>query len=685
MKFRQVLLLLFAIGVFKCSFSQEANFGNITKEELSEEAYPLDSSASAAILYRDISIKFEYIPSDGFHVITYVHERVKIYSSDGFQYASVFENLYKTKNEMESFRNLKGYTYNLEGAEIVKSKLKGSDALTKTLNKYYDQKAFTMPNVKEGSVIEYQYRLDSPFSYSIDEIWLQHDIPIKKQEISVAVPEYYFFKPLMKGYLPINPTFSNSTGKIVWTGMSGANRGLVNNSNYTQRSLDYRVTTTRYSMKDVPALIEEPYVNDIDNYRAAINYELQYVQFPQSVRKDYTGSWENVIKTINSSDNFGRQLSASKYFREHLTGLLEGVNDRARELAIIFRHVQQHMNWNGYLGYYTDKGIKAAYEEQTGNIADINLMLIGLLREAGFETSPVLISTRDNGIPLFPTLEGFNYVVASVNLNGTEFFLDASNKYTRPNIIRTKALNWQGTKILDDGSILMTPVFPDNPSGEIHMMNISIKADGTVNGKVRKTYTDYRAFDFRDDKNSLSEDAYLEGLENDNQGMEITNYTIDNKEDPDKSIVENFEFQMEGQIQAASDKILFTPLLHQAMTTNPFRLDTREYPVDFTYPWQLKHIFNIRLPDGYQVSHLPQGLLLTLEGNMGSFSYRMKDMGNGTLQLVSDLSVNQAVIPAMYYPMLKEFYKSIVEKETEKVVLSKITSDEHTERTAGGR
>jgi hypothetical protein len=467
--------------------------------------------------------------------------------------------------------------------------------------------------------------------------------------------------------------------------MSGANRGLVNNGNYTQRSIDYRVTTTRYSMENVPALIEEPYVNDIGNYRAAINYELQYVKFPQSVRKDYTGSWENVIKTINSSDNFGRQLSASKYFREHLTGLLEGVNDRTRELAIIFRHVQQHMNWNGYLGYYTDKGIKAAYEEQTGNIADINLMLIGLLREAGFETSPVLISTRDNGIPLFPTLEGFNYVVASVILNGTEFFLDASNKYTSPNIIRTKALNWQGTKILDDGSILMTPVFPDNPSGEIHMMSISIKADGTVNGKVRKTYTDYRAFDFRNDKNSLSEDAYLEGLENDNQGMEITNYTIDNKEDPDKSIVENFEFQMEGQIQAAADKILFTPLLHQAMTTNPFRLDTREYPVDFTYPWQLKHIFNIRLPDGYRVSHLPQGLHLALEGNMGSFSYRIKDMGNGNLQLVSDLSVNHAIIPAVYYPMLKEFYKSIVEKETEKVVLSKITSDEHTERTEGGR
>jgi hypothetical protein len=85
------------------------------------------------------------------------------------------------------------------------------------------------------------------------------------------------------------------------------------------------------------------------------------------------------------------------------------------------------------------------------------------------------------------------------------------------------------------------------------------------------------------------------------------------------------------------------------------------------------------------VSHLPEGVHLALADNLGSFSYQIKDLGNGNLQLLSDLSVNQAVISAHYYPLLKEFYKSIVEKETEKVVLSKITSYEHTERAAGGR
>lgn len=685
MKISHVALMLLAGCSGICCFAQDADFGNVTKEELLDQTYPADPAASAVVLYRDISVKFEYRQSDGFHVVTHVHERIKIYNKEGFLYATVFENLYKSQSENESLTNLRGFTYNLEGDQIVKSKVKGSDSFTKSLNKYYDQVAFTMPNVREGSVIEYQYRLDSPFAYSIDEIKLQYDIPIKQQEVSVAVPEYYYFKPVIKGYLPVNPTFSNTTGKIVWVGNTGTNQGFVNNSNYTQRTKDYRVSTTRFSMKDVPALIEEPYVNDMDNYRAAINYELQYVQFPQSSRKDYTGSWESVVKTINASDHFGRQLSASRAFREQLKSLLEGVDDDARKMAVIFRHVQQHMNWNGYLGYNTDKGVKDAYKDQTGNIADINLMLIGLLREAGFNSRPVLISTRDNGIPLFPTLEGFNYVIAAVSLNGEEYFLDASNKYASPNIIPTRALNWHGTLIRDDGSIVRTPVLPASPSREIHMMNIDINTDGTIDGKVRKTYTDYKAFDFRNDKNSLGEDDYLEGLENENEGMAITNYSIDHKEDPGKAIVENFEFRMEGQVQSAPDRILFTPLLHQAISSNPFRLESREYPIDFTYPWQLKHLFTIRLPEGYRVSHLPEGIHLVLADNLGSFSYQLKDLGNGNLQLLSDLSINQAVVPATYYPMLKEFYKSIIEKETEKVVLSKITSDEHTERAAGGR
>jgi hypothetical protein len=94
--------------------------------------------------------------------------------------------------------SLKGVTYNLEGGKIVKSKIRGSDTFSKEFNKYYDQE-FTMPNIRVESIVEHQYRPDSPISYSIDEIYLQYDTPLLKVEIPFAIQEYYFFKTIKKG------------------------------------------------------------------------------------------------------------------------------------------------------------------------------------------------------------------------------------------------------------------------------------------------------------------------------------------------------------------------------------------------------------------------------------------------------------------------------------------------------
>jgi len=42
------------------------------------------------------------------------------------------------------------------------------------------------------------------------------------------------------------------------------------------------------------------------------------------------------------------------------------------------------------------------------------------------------------------------------------------------------------------------------------------------------------------------------------------------------------------------------------------------------------------------------------------------------IQLTVDVKINQAIIPVHEYGSIKELYKKIIEKETEKVVLSKV-------------
>ena len=680
-----VLLVLLSI-----SFSgnaQDFKFGKVSEEELKETFNPSDSSATATVLYRSKEIGFNYVQGAGFNVVTEVFERIKIYDKAGFDYATVSQSLYRNNNDIETVSGLKAYTYTLKNGKIEKSKMEKSAIFTTELNKYRNEEKFTLPNVKEGCVIEYQYRITSPFYYSIDEIALQYDIPIKQQEISISAPEYFVFKPNMKGYLAVNPKYSTKSDKINFTNKSRTTSGGgwgVTSTEYSSQSIDYKVNVTNYNMTNIPALKEEPFVNAMNNYRSSVNYELQYVKFPQQLQENYTTTWEDVIKKIYESDNFGGQLKSTRYFKDELEILRSKTSSATELMVAIFSHVQGHMNWNNIYGYYVDKGVKTAYKEQTGNIADINLMLTAMLQAAGLSASPVLVSTRSHGVPMSPTREGFNYVIASVEIDGNLILLDATNKYTRPNLLPTRALNWFGRKIQKDGSIILVDLFPKNLSEESVQLSINLKENGSIEGKVRLTNRDYNAYLFRNKYANSVEDDYLEKLENKNNGMEISDYSIKNKGSMGKPVSESYSFSLDNQADVVGDKIYFSPLFHLAMKENPFKLEKREYPIDFSFPWREKYTVNIAIPEGYKITSLPESANITMVDNIGGFQYQVLDNGTA-VQLRVDVKINQAVIPASYYNGLKELFKNIVEKQTEKVVLSKITSNGTTESSGKGR
>ncbi len=663
--------------------AQEVKFGKVSQAELAQETYPGDPSAPAAVLYKKMRLFYEYRQGLGFSLVTELHERVKIYNQDGFEYATVSERLYKDGRDREDVVSLKAFTYNLVDGKVEKNKLEKSGHFKTGLNKYYDEEKFTMPNVKEGSIIEYQYRVNSPFYWSMDEIVLQYDIPIQYQEVSVAVPEYFNFKPSSKGYLPLSPTYDKTSGKINFTTKQRSGNKVTGTS-YNNSTIDYTINKTIFTMREVPALKEEPYVNDMDNYRAAVNYELQFVKFPRSTLENYSTTWEKVVKTIYKSDNFGGQLESSRYFKDDLALLVQGKAGGPEKMMAIFQFVQQRMNWNGYNGFYADKGVKTAYNEKSGNTADINLMLTAMLREAGLDADPVLISTRDHGVPLFPTRKGFNYVICAVSLDGGLILLDASNKFTKPNLLRTNALNWFGKLIKEDGSISTVSVMPENTSRVNTICHMQLDPDGMITGKLRRTHSDYKAYGFRNSYVGIQEDSYLEKLESKNSGMEISAYNIKNDKTVGKPVMESYEFTMEDQISKVGDKMYFSPLFHNTMDENPFSLEERNYPIDFSYPWEERYMISITIPEGYQVEALPEETSLALPNNYGSFRYKIVQQGK-MLQLMVNLKMNKAVIPATEYPLVKELYKKVVEKETEKVVLTKNGANGDQDGTSGGR
>ncbi|MEM6866706.1 MAG: transglutaminase, partial [Bacteroidota bacterium] len=195
--------------------------------------------------------------------------------------------------------------------------------------------------------------------------------------------------------------------------------------------------------------------------------------------------------------------------------------------------------------------------------------------------------------------------------------------------------------------------------------------DGSIEAKIRQQYTDNNAYLFRNLYNKGTEESFLQEMEKELGDIEISEYQLKNNVELDKPIVQEYSLFKEDAIETISNKLYFSPMLHLCSMDSPFKSEKREYPVDYGFPWEDKYIITIKIPEGYEVESVPQSISLSLPDNMGTFKY-LVSANTGVVKLMCSLSTNSAIIPAQYYDSLKEFYRQIVEKETEQVVLHKI-------------
>ncbi|MGG8497902.1 transglutaminase domain-containing protein [Tenacibaculum sp. TC6] len=379
---------------------------------------------------------------------------------------------------------------------------------------------------------------------------------------------------------------------------------------------------------------------------------------------------DDVCKQIYKSSDFGEQLDKQSYFKEDITNLIQSANDDYSKVALIFTFVKQKVNWNGYYNYFVEKGVKRAYKDGSGNIAEIKLMLTSMLRFAGLNANPVLVSTRSNGVPIFPTLNGFDYVITKVNFSdNTYILLDASEKYSFPNILPERCLNWSGRELLENATSTLVNLVPKKHSQEIHTLHLKLNDDLTANGMLRTSYSNHFALFYRDQYNDKKEEDQITRLEN-KYNVEIDDYNILNKNDLSKKIVQSFKFTSSDLIEEINGKVYITPLLFLAKKENPFKTNERNFPIDFTLPIEQKYSVSIAIPEGYTIESAPENLAIGLPENLGVFKYQVSQDGS-KIRVIAQFQINTHIISPEYYTTLKDFYRQLVTKQTEKIVVVK--------------
>ncbi|GAA4277141.1 DUF3857 domain-containing protein [Aquimarina mytili] len=660
------LVLLVSVN----NFAQEYKFGKVSKEELLETSYPTDSSANAAVLYENKKIYYDYNQSYGFRLITEVYKRVKFYNQKGFENASEEVFLYKSGGSKEEVSSLKGVTYSLIDNKIVQTKLKKEGVFEDEYSENRNQLKFTMPSLTEGSIVEFKYKIISPFIYNIDKIYLQQKIPIKKLEVKVAMPEYFNFKKNMTGYLPIDLKDSRGSGKIAFNTKSGAGRyGGVNT--VSRNEIDYTININTITASNVPAFKVEPYCGNSDNYLSSIVYELQFERYPNRPIKHYSTTWEAVAKSIFNHPKFGGELKKNNYFKEEVDQIIGKTSDPTRRTALLYNFVKNKMTWNRKYGSITRDGVKKAYKEGVGNSAEINIMLISMLDYAGVDVKPVLVSSIRRTISLFPTLEGFDYVVARVKLDKNILYLDATDKYGEPNVLPDRVIHGSGRVIAENGTSQLVNFRPNKVSRIHHSISCQLSKEGTIKGKQSTNRSSYLAHNFRTKHGVKENEDQVKRIQKTYELENIGSYELNGVKDIGKAVSERFEFNIDDGIEVIDDEMFFSPLLFLRSGENIFKSDEREYPVDFGYGYSRSVMLNIKIPEGYEIVEAPKGSAFKLPENMGNFVYRSSVIGD-SIQISVTETLSTPFVPANYYPVLKQFYDQIVQKEGEQVVLKKV-------------
>ena len=293
-----------------------------------------------------------------------------------------------------------------------------------------------------------------------------------------------------------------------------------------------------------------------------------------------------------------------------------------------------------------------------------------MLEKANINVSPVLISTRDHGFvrETSPISSQFNYVICLASIGDKTFLLDATDKLLPTGMLPERCLNGNGFVVSKDGYKwvkLQSPI----KSKTFVMADMVLSSSGEVKCNLHIERGGFDALTNRKRYLSKNESEYVKDLI-DGKPWEVSKTEILNAKDTSKPLTEKYELQINEHVVTTPDALYLNPFLLHRLDENPFKLENRQYPVDYGSAFERIYMCKIYLPEGYKIDELPQSKVITLTANAGKYTYSINQSGN-VLNFISSLQINKSIFSQPEYPNLREFYNQLVAKQAEQIVLKK--------------
>lgn len=659
MKKYLVLLSVLMSSIVVCfasdiqSFAPE--FGRLAKAD-DLKIYEKDTTAEALCLFDRGDTYFRSSEEYGFEIVFMHTQRIKILKNAGMEYASFEIPFYVDGNKLEEVETIMGVTYNMVGGVYEKTLLDIKTVFVEDINSKWKVKKFTMPNVREGSVVEILYSIRSPYYFNFREWDFQKRIPVLYSEYVTHMIPFYSYNYLLQGR----------------TKCDGFN-SEADHYERTFQNTKFQDMIYTFVMKDMPAFKDEAYISCPEDCMVKLTFQLSEMTDLYGVRSSFLNTWNKLVNELLDTYELGGYLKNAKSSAEKtVLGMNLADKTPLEKISAIDTYMKSNFNWDKHKSIFTDKIVKKFLETKTGNAAEINLYYVAMLKSAGIDAYPVLLSTRENGkIKVdYPFARFFNYVVAAAKMDDKVLLFDATDPLIFLGNLPERCINEQGLTLkkmkykenaewvhLDAASKSTVTYVVDlklNPSMDSLSGNFNMVSDGYYATRLRN---DYVADPVKFEKILLPSNFLLRD-----------SIKAKNVLEADKNL--SFRYAAKAGLNVFDNKIAIAPFCSFVESVNPLQQATRTYPIDMIFKNAKQFQTTIHIPIGYKVAHKPT----TVDMNTEDFKLHLaaEILDESTLKIVGGYEFTKEKYPAEQYDKIKEYYRLIVTLFNDEVILQKI-------------
>jgi len=612
-------------------------FGQVSSEEMQQEP---DHNYPYEFLSKESTIRVEETSRGIIAFIDYLI-RVKVFSDDPLSQAeaSMVGIPYYFADGLEQVRHVEGITHNPDGS---RTHLDPDQLRTVDLNPRYRMIEFEMPDVQQGSVLEYKYRIERRYIEELPDFYFSERAPVREANL-------YFKKPEFARY---NAIEANADFDIRF------NEHYVDTSSiphvFTYQRPD-PVYIQQWSAENVPAVEVASYISSIDDIRAKIKFQISEFGIP---RQPLENSWEFVKAQILRNNNPYEYIESFSYLERVGVDIASTKDDLVEVQDSVFQFVNENVQFDGQSAVFPQRGLAHVLNGNPANRAEINMALLALLRGAGIKANPMYLSGREFGRinKEFPSLYQFNQMIVFSEIDGERYFMDGAFSHSMPNLIATESFTNTGM-VLYTNDFEWVDITPDR---SVFHMDISVEADLSRDGTLRGNLSaDTKGYTSRQIRESLgigtpsaeivSEtffDIYPEAV--------IENIEIEIDE-ADRDIVRvQAQFEISDYAITFAEGVEFRPMAVGYLFENPFEAGERNVPVTLDAPEFLSINYSINLPQGFHFDVSGETRSTGLSG-ASLFEEYLTD-GN-TIEYSFDIDIRRKEFAADEYAPLRDIYE----------------------------